>query len=268
MPYRYAHYYYLMLIPLAALAFSAYLSELPEAGFLKHAHAISATMWILLLAAQSATIHNGMRALHRKLGQASLALFPIHLSGFLLIYRSEAIRIIDGDPWATVFGPGIGAMTLIAVAATAYMYYAALRDRSNVQLHARWMLVTVFLFSESVLGRILNNYVPWLYLNELQDVRHVYVAFHLSQLLAIALATYLYTRKPRLGPPFVFLIVVLIAQSVALEFFDGFGPWRAVFVGSGNWPTTFFVAVGLLTGLLFAVLGWTKGQRAGAMVSA
>ena len=261
MPYRYAHYFYLMLIPASALAFTGYLSELPDAGVLKHVHAASASLWILLLAGQSATIHNGFRSLHRKLGLSSLILFPVYLGGFLLVYRSEALRIINGDPWAGVFGPGIGAITLIAVVATAYMFYAGLRDRRNVQLHARWMLVTVFLFSESVLGRILNNYVPWLAVNEFDDIRHIYDAFHLSQLIAIALAAFLLLRDRRNGAPFIFVIVVLLAQSVALELFDGFEPWRAFFTDSGSWPTSIFAAVGLLTGGLLVFLGWTKGRR-------
>lgn len=265
MPYRYAHYFYLMLIPASGLAFSGFLSDLSGAGLSKHVHAVSATLWILLLAGQSASIHNGMRKLHKKLGFASLVLFPIYLSGFFLVYRSEARRIIDGDPWATVFGPGIGAITIIAVAATAHMFYAGLRDRRNVQLHARWMLVTVFLFSESVLGRLLNNFVPQLYVNELEDVRRIYDAFHLSQLIAILQALCLYYLAPRHGKPFVFLITVLLAQSLALEVFDGLQSWRAFFVDSGSWPAMIFASVGLLVGFLLVFFGWTRGRQVRAV---
>lgn len=268
MPYRYAHYFYLMLIPASGLAFSGFVSDLPAAGLSKHVHAASATLWILLLAGQSASIHNGMRKLHKKLGLASLVLFPIYLSGFLLVYRSEARRIIDGDPWAMVFGPGIGAITLIAVAATAYMFYAGLRERGNVQLHARWILVTVFLFSESVLGRLLNNFVPPLYANELADVRRIYDAFHLSQLIAIVAALGLLYLAPRYGKPFVFLIAVLLAQSLALELFDDLPSWRDFFVDSGSWPTVVFASVGLLAGFLLVVFGWTGGRQTRSMRTA
>ncbi len=261
MPYRYAHYFYLALIPASALAFSGYLSDLPDAGISKHLHAFSATLWILLLAAQCASIHNGFRRLHRKLGYAGLVLFPVYLGGFLLVFQSEARRIIDGDPYATVFGPGIGAITLIAVAATAYMVYAGLRDRRNVQLHARWMLVTVFLFSESVLGRLLNNFVPALWVDDIDDVRRIYDAFHLSQLAAIALALVLYTRAREHGAPFVFVIAVLLLQSLALELFDDLDTWRGLFVDMGEWPTTPILLAGILAGVVLAVLGWTRGRR-------
>lgn len=261
MPYRYAHYFYLLLIPAAGLGFSAYLSDLGQAGFAKHLHAIAATFWILLLAGQSASIHNGLRRLHKFLGLISLILFPVYLCGFFLVYRSEAQRILNGDPYATIFGPGIGAITLIAVAATAYMYYAGLRERRNVQLHARWMLVTVFLFSESVLGRILNNFVPGLYVNDLEDVRRIYDAFHISQLLAIALALVLYAGNRRNGGPFLFVVGVLISQSVALELFDNFEGWRFLFIQSGTWPLAVFGVTGLLIGALIARLGWLDGHR-------
>ncbi len=261
MPYRYAHYFYLMLIPISGLAFAGYLSDFAEESLAKHAHAASATLWILLLAGQSASIHNGFRTLHRTLGFASLFLFPLYLSGFLLVYRSEAQRIIDGDPWAFVFGPGIGAITLISATATAYMFYQGLRERGNVQLHARWMFVTVFLFAESVLGRILNNFVPWLFVNTLDDVRRIYDAFHLSQLMAISLAAVLYFLNRQYGKPFIVVIGVLIAQSVALELFDGLGFWRAYFISSGDWSALPFISVGLLAGSLLTLYAWTSGPR-------
>lgn len=261
MPYRYAHYFYLLLIPASAFAFSGYLSDIANESGLKHVHALSAMLWILLLAAQSASIHNGRRALHRRLGFASLFLFPVYLAGFILVYRSEAMRIVAGDPFAGTFGPGIGFMTLIAVAATAYMYYAGLRDRRNVHLHARWMLVTVLLFSESVMGRILNNTIPALSVNGLEDVRHIYEAFHFSQLLAIALAVALYLGNRRHGAPFVFVIVALVLQSIALELFDDVDMWRESFLATAAWPVPVLLAIGVTLGLAVVTAGWHQGKR-------
>ncbi|MEM7765751.1 MAG: hypothetical protein AAF290_16925 [Pseudomonadota bacterium] len=261
MPYRYAHYFCLLLIPAAVIAFSGYLSELPDAGLAKHAHAIAATLWILLLAGQSASIHSGRRSIHKFLGSASLLIFPLYISGFFLVYRSEARRISASDAYAEVFGPGIGAITLVAVVASAYMFYSGLRDRRNVQLHARWMLVTVFLFAESVLGRILNNFIPALYVNDVTDVRRIYDAFHLSQLFAVLLALVLYFRDREHGAPFLFVIVALLVQSLSLELFDGFGPWRDMFLTSGDWPIGAFAVIGIALGAVVAGLGWSAGKH-------
>jgi hypothetical protein len=263
MPYRYAHYFCLLLLPAAAIGFSSYLFELPEAGFAKHAHAFAATLWILVLAGQSASIHSGRRSVHRLLGLASLLVFPLYIGGFFAVYRSEARRILAGDPYAEIFGPGIGVITLVAVAATAYMYYSGLRQRRNVHLHARWMLVTVFLFSESVLGRILNNFIPPLYVNDLGDVRRIYDAFHIAQLLAAVVALGLYFQNRKHGAPFLCVIAALFVQSVSLEFFDSHDRWREVFVASGSWPSVAFAVFGVVLGAGVAGMGWSAGTRAG-----
>ena len=52
MPYRHAHWYILALIPASVLAFLPYLLDLGEANFAIHVHSITATLWIVLLAAQ------------------------------------------------------------------------------------------------------------------------------------------------------------------------------------------------------------------------
>ncbi|MEM7611112.1 MAG: hypothetical protein AAF270_05505 [Pseudomonadota bacterium] len=259
MPYRFAHWYVLLLIPASMLGFSGYLGALTEEPPAKHLHALAATLWILLVAAQSASIQRGMRQLHRRVGFASVLLFPVYLCGFFLVFQSESQRIVDGDPFATVFGPGIGAITLISVVATAYMYYAALRDRRHVQMHARWMLVTLFLFSESVLGRILNG-VPGLLVRSIEDVRSIYSAFHLAQLIAIVLALVLFAKQPKYGKPYLFVIGAMLAQSIALELFDDVQIWRGLFIDAASWPTTNLAAMGLVIGAIAALVGWKRGS--------
>ncbi|MEM9302007.1 MAG: hypothetical protein AAGE01_07840 [Pseudomonadota bacterium] len=260
MPYRHAHWFILLLLPASVVAFSSYLAELGEAGTAKHVHALFATLWILLLAAQSASIHHRQRGLHRTLGLAGFFIFPIYFAGFFLVFQSEAQRIVDGDPWATVFGPGIGTITLISALATAWMYHAAMRNRRNVHLHARWLLVTLFLFAESVLGRILNTFVPGLLVLGLDDIRRIYDAFHVSQLLAIALAVALYRGNPRYGQPFVFVTVALVAQSLALELFDDFAPWRTAFLAMASWPTAVLFVPALFLGAAVSWSGWVAGR--------
>lgn len=261
MPYRHAHWYILALIPASMLAFAPYLLDLGEANSAIHWHSISATLWILLLAVQNVSIHNRKRGLHRGVGIASLILFPIYFTGFLLVFQSEAQRIVDGDPWATVFGPGIGTITLISALATAWMYYSGLRNRRRVHLHARWMIVTLFLFAESVGGRIINFLVPGLGVNALDDVRNIYSAFHLSQVLAIGLAVWLYRARPQDGFPYLFVIAALVLQSLALEIFDGFVPWRDCFVAMASWPVQWLLLPGLVFGMAVSMLGWRAGQQ-------
>lgn len=261
MPYPRAHYFVLLLLPASIAGFTTYLSDPAGANVAKHVHAVGATLWILLLAAQNASIHQRRRSLHRTVGIASLALLPVFLAGLFMVFQSEARRIAAGDPWSATFGPGIGAITLLAIGATAWMFYSGLRHRHNVQLHARWMIVTLFPFAESVLGRIMNNYVPGLLVRDIDDIRRIYDAFHIAQVLAISLAIALYLGNRKHGTPFLFVCAVLVLQSIALETLDGFEPWRTVFVDTASWPTAIMIAAGLLLGSVAASLGWIRGRR-------
>ena len=94
MPYRHAHFYLLLLFPLAALAFwPNYFSIVRSAPFALHAHGVTAASWIALLAFQSWSIHRRRNALHRATGLAGLALFPFFVAGGLLVIQTMAAKV-------------------------------------------------------------------------------------------------------------------------------------------------------------------------------
>jgi hypothetical protein len=196
MPYRHAHLFVLGIIPLSIIVFwDSFLSRIPDARLAIHLHSWSATLWVLLLAAQSWVIHRRRSTLHARLGRLSFAVFPVFLASFLLVIQSEAKTVLRGDPFRTVFGPGIAVLTLVAAITIGYLYHAGLKNRHAAPLHARYMVAIPLLFSESILGRILNDYMPGLTVDSLDDMRRIYWAIHLSQLLAIAVAWLLYRHN-------------------------------------------------------------------------
>ncbi len=252
----------LSIIPLSILAFwDSFFSRIPEARAAVHLHSWSATLWVILLAVQNWVIHHRRFALHARLGQLSLAVFPVFLASFFLVIQSEAKTVLRGDPFRTVFGPGIAVLTLIAAAAIGYLYHAGLKNRHTVPLHARYMLAIPLLFTESILGRIFNEYMPGLTVNSLEDVRRIYWAIHLSQLLAIAIALLLYLQDRTVGKPFLIVGVALVLQSIGLEVYDDVAWWRRVHLAGAGLP--FFVALttGTLVGILIVSRGWTAGKR-------
>jgi hypothetical protein len=262
MPYRYAHYYVLGIIPVSVLAFwDSFFSRIAEASAAVHLHSWSATVWVLLLAAQSWAIHNKRRSLHAALGRVSLAVFPIFLASFLLVIRSEAQSVTAGSPFRTVFGPGIAVLTLVAFAAIAYLFYAALKNRRSVQLHARYLIAIPFMFTESILGRVFNAYLPGLIVNSLEDVRNIYWSIHLSQVLAIALAMVLHFQKPKFGKPYLIISAALVLQSIGLELFDDIGWWRALYLDYASVPFAAPLTLGLIIGLLIVWRGWEDGKH-------
>ncbi len=262
MPYRYAHLYVLGIIPLSIIAFwDSFFSRIPEARAAVHLHSWSATLWVVLLAAQNWAIHHRRSALHARLGRLSFAVFPVFLASFFLVIQSEAKTILRGDPFRTVFGPGIAVLTLIAAAAIGYLYYAGLKNRDTVPLHARYMVAIPFLFTESILGRIFNDYMPGLTVNSLEDMRRIYWAIHLSQLLALAFAVLLYRQNRTVGQPFLVVGVVLVLQSIGLEVCDDLAWWRQVYLASADLPFSVILATGTLVGVLIVSQGWSAGKR-------
>ena len=105
MPYRHAHWYLIGLLALAGLAFwPQYLSQVRTAPAQYHLHGITATLWVLMLIAQSMTIHRDQRQVHRKLGTLSLVLFPLFLAGGSTIFLGMAQRFVEGSPFHVMYG--------------------------------------------------------------------------------------------------------------------------------------------------------------------
>ena len=264
MPFRHAHYYVLLLFPAAFLAFwFQFFSRLPEATLAVHVHSWTASLWVLLLAAQSWSIHHNRVLAHRIMGTASLVVFPIFLAGFFLVIQSEAATVLAGDPYRVVFAPGIGVLTLVAIIAISFLYYNGLKNRHTSQLHARYMFAIPFLFLESIFGRIFNSVIPGLIVETTADIRNIYLAIHLTQALAIAFALFLYLQNRKYGAPFLAVSLALLFQSIGLEMFDDVNWWREIYLSLPSLPMAYLFLPGLALGVLVAVAGWFSGSRNG-----
>jgi hypothetical protein len=156
MPYRHAWMFVLALLPLAGLAFwPSYLSQVATAPLQFHAHGVTATLWVLLLTAQSWSIHAGRRGLHRTLGLASLALFPLFLAGGMSIFIGMAQRFAgELSPFYTLWAARLAWLDIVAVAGFAAFYFEALRQRRTIPLHAGYLLATAIFLLPPILGRL------------------------------------------------------------------------------------------------------------------
>lgn len=110
LPYRHAWRWCLALIGLTIIAFwPGYLSRIGGEKVTSHFHAITATAWMLLLAAQSRSIDRGERARHRSLGLAIFALVPLFFAGGAGVEHSMAVATGSGhDPFYNIWGPSLG----------------------------------------------------------------------------------------------------------------------------------------------------------------
>lgn len=256
MPYPRAHYYLLAMIPLIGLAFwPGYFARLGETPWSVHVHGVTATLWILMLVAQSWAIHSGRWALHRATGRSSFVLVPVFLAGGFLMLQTMSRRTFGGHPFFEVFGAGLGAFDLLAVLFFAGFYYAALRNRRRVQLHARYMLATVLLLATPITSRFLNFYVPGMKIEGPEDMHLFAVGVHLSNAIGLAIAVGLHLQARRHGLPFLLAAVFLVASSISFQWLAAASLWQATFRGIGMLPSVVVVALGLLLGALVLWLG-------------
>jgi hypothetical protein len=257
MPYPYAHFVLLGLIPLIGLAFwPFYFSQLGQSPVSSHVHGITGTAWFLLLMLQSWAIHNRRIALHRLGGKASFVIFTLFLVGGLMALHAMARGVGAGaNPFVAVHGPGLGIQDLLAMAVFAGLYVGALRHRRNVQLHARYMLATVLLLLAPVFGRLFANHVPALMITGPETMHLFTYSLHLANAVALGAALVLYASAPRHGRPFLIVAAVVVLQSISYQWLGASLWWREFYVAMGSLPVVFPVLLGLATGILAVWLG-------------
>jgi hypothetical protein len=257
MPYPYAHFVLLGLIPLIGLAFwPFYFSQLGQSPVSSHVHGITGTAWFLLLMLQSWAIHHRRVALHRLGGKASFAIFTLFLVGGLMALHAMARGVGMGvNPFVAVHGPGLGIQDLLAMVVFAGLYVGALRQRRNVQLHARYMLATVLLLLAPVFGRLFANHVPALMITGPETMHLFTYSLHLANAVALGAALVLYASAPRHGRPFLIVAGVVVLQSISYQWLGASLWWREFYVAMGSLPVAYPVLLGLAIGILAVWLG-------------
>ncbi|APZ99514.1 hypothetical protein BWQ93_14235 [Sphingopyxis sp. QXT-31] len=238
-----------------------YFSRLGSAKIAWHIHAVTATAWVLLLAAQSWSIDRGQRALHRGLGLAIFLLVPLFLIGGAGVEHSMAIATASGqDPFYNLWGPSLGIYDLVASIAFVALTAMALKERRNVQRHAAWLLATPLLLVGPALGRIYNSHLPGLIIDGPQDFPLFRYSVHLGGLTAIAAALWLWSRHRRHGQPWLIVAGIAGLQSFLYETVGFLPLWKSAFIAFGTVPAAVH-ATGA-GALAAAVLWW--GWRSGA----
>ncbi len=259
MPYRHAHFFvgFVLLVILTgfwASYFAPIRSPMPLAF---HVHAVTASSWLLLLLAQSVVIHRRMNALHKTMGLASFALFPLLILGFAMIINVSAERYAAQEsPFIAYLGPSFGIGMGIAIAAYLTLFYQALRNRRNVKLHAGYMLATPMILFESPFSRAMDSFFPWMNVIGSEGPRNVLDTIVISNALAIVFALALYFRDRRHGAPWLVAIGFMTLQSIAM-WFTPYSPMIAnAFAAYTRVPHWVTLAGALLAGAAAGVFGW------------
>ena len=261
MPNRLAHWYVLALFPLAALAFwPSYLSKVSTASAEFHMHGVTATLWLILVVAQSLTIHRGQRQVHRILGMASLVLFPLFLAGGAGIFFGMADRYAAGEPFQAMYAPRLAWIDFIGVGGFAYCYYQALRHRRQVHLHSRYMLATAIFLLPPILGRL--TAIP-LGITGPADFERFNVGLHAANALTAAIAFVLAYWSGRHGRPFALAGILTVISMLLYQLVGTMPAWVDIYARVAGFPVMPFATVAAIAGLFIAYAGWVAGRRPG-----
>lgn len=272
MPYRKAWMWVLALLALTFVAFwPGYFSKLPSHSQAHHWHAAGAVSWTLLAIVQSWTVHNDRLALHRKTGLAVFALFPLFLVGGMWVIHVEATTLAGslGSP-AAMADPDIsqiaqfGFFDPLANIGFAALFWGGLKYRHKVQLHARYMLATLVFVVSPIGFRLLSRYVPAFSSDTPATAWRFSFAMGGGNLIAFAIALYLYSRAPKHGRPLLIAAYVIAAQEITYETLGRLPSWAPTFASVSSVSSPFLLLITGIVSIGIAWHGWVAGARPAA----
>lgn len=260
-PFRNAWIWILVMAALAVVAFwPRYFGVFTTADWRFHVHGLTATAWMLLMALQVRLAHTGKLATHRRLGMASLVIAPLFLVGAMLVIQTQGS---DHGPIHQMFGPGLVGVDILGALLFAYLFASALATRRQPQLHARYMVGTLFLLIGPIGTRLLAGMVPGFTIRSLEDMPRFGPALHVANGgFVVLLCAYLYSRAPQYGRPFVIIGAVAVLQSVLLELLRDVPSWDETTLAMSQLPATPFIVAGLVLGAVAVMVGWKRAASA------
>ena len=263
MPYPRAFYYMLGVIAVIVIGFwPSYFAIGTQAPWQFHAHGIAASLWVLMVTAQSWTAQRKPQLpLHRAVGMASLFLFPFLIGGLAAIIDRQSRDFIGGDPVNLLYGPGFLTGTMIALAAYVTVYYRALKYRRKVWLHAGYMLSTPLILFESPFGRAASFVVPAFKVNGPADFPHVMASIEWSCALELLIIAIIWWRVRDRASPFLVTAGFIVVEMIALGFASNFAVFRQLDTFVGHVPDAMIVLTGFAIGAATSWAGWIAGKR-------
>jgi hypothetical protein len=262
MPFRHAHWWVLSLFPLAGLAFwPGYISTFTSAPASYHFHGITASLWLILLAMQSWSIHGGKRAFHRQNGLVSFALFPLFLAGGSTIFIGMAQRhVAAASPFYELWPAHLAWYDFVSVGGMAYFYYMALKHRRTVSTHAAYMLATPIFLLPPIFGR-LSPLPLGIDFTKPGAFEQLGTGFQLAQVLTALVAFAIAARTRASGRPFIIAGLLSLLGALLFHFVGGSPAWKATFPLAANIPMVPFAVAAALFGAAVGWAGWVAGKR-------
>ena len=270
MPYPRAPYYMLAVIGIIMIGFwPSYWAVAPAVPWQFHAHGVAASLWVLMVTAQSWTAqHKNQLQLHRAVGKASLLLFPFLTGGLAAIISRQGQDFVAGDPVNLVYGPGFLTGTMVAIAAYVTVYYRALKYRRKVWVHAGYMLSTPLILFESPFSRIMGLYIPRFQVHGPADFPHIMETIVWSCVIELAIIAFIWWRVRDRAKPFLVTGALIVVEVLALVLASDFPALKRLDAFIGHTPGPAIWLIGLGIGALTSWAGWNAGKSPAVPVKA
>ncbi len=218
--------------PLVVVAFWPLYFSRPFAAIdlYTHFHALTGSLWFVLLIAQPLSIHYRRLALHRALGRCSYVLAPLFVLAGVLLSHHRLASMSDETFAAEGYSHYLPFYASVVFAAA---YALGLRYRRVPKAHGRFMLLTAMPLVDPVIGRVLFFYFPplpspWLYQA---------VTFTLAT-AAAGLLVFSYRAQPAARRALVTYFSFLVALELGWFTFALTTPWLYVVAWFRSQPLT------------------------------
>ena len=217
------------LVPFAVWAFWTTYWSKPSAELLttEHLHGISMFGWCFLLVFQALLIRVGRRDIHRLSGRFSYLLVPlIAVSTVLLAQDKLNIRGLEST------GPFLLGLQLFLLLQFLLIYGLAIANRREADVHARYMIGTVFPMIDPIFNRILAIHLAE-FLPVLGDLALLITLVATDLLIVVLLLAD--RRSGYRKPVFRNTLVVVVATQVPIIALALFPAWKEIWFEFARW---------------------------------
>ena len=266
MPYRHAPYYVLAVIAVIALGFwPSYFAKWGAVPWQFHAHGVAASLWVMMVLAQSITVHKAQLPLHRAVGKSSLLLFPFLIGGLAAIIDLTGKGFVAGDGAArALFGAQFLIGLVLAIAAYVLLYFRALKYRRKVWLHSGYMLATPLILFESPFSRVMGMVIPAFAINGPQDFDRLIPSILWAMAVSLAFIAAVWFKYRDKASPFLVAGGFIVAQMLTMGLMQGNAALEAMLGVIGRAPSAAVVLAGFAIGAATSWAGWQAGKRPAA----
>jgi hypothetical protein len=263
MPYRHAPYYMLVVIAVIVAGFwPSYFAIWGTVPWQFHAHGVAASIWVLMVLAQSWTVHHGQLPLHRAVGKSSLLLFPFLIGGLAAIIDVTGKGFVSGDGLSRqIFGAQFLIGLALAMAAYVVLFYRALKFRRKVWIHSGYMLATPLILFESPFSRLMGAVIPAFAINGPQDFDRLIPSIEWAMAVELAVIAVLWWRFREKAAPFLVAAIFIVAQMLGMGLMHKNAVLESLLVVIGNVPSAAVVLTGFAIGAATSWAGWQAGKR-------